>query len=106
MFQPPIAYPRVHANASICPPGCHDGFPASPLPSVSRSISAPSIFIRYTCCGPERPDVNAISLPVLGLTFGSVSIATSEEIRRKPVPSKFAMKIRQQPPDDEEYTIC
>ena len=56
-----------------CPSGCHAGFEASPSPVVSRTISVPSIFILYICCGPERPDTKTISFPVLGLTLGSTS---------------------------------
>ena len=31
MLKFPVANPRVHANAMICPSGCHDGLDASPF---------------------------------------------------------------------------
>ncbi len=44
------------------------------------------------------PKRNTISAPVFGFTFGSTSMALDEEIGRNPVPSKFAIKIRQHLP--------
>src|SRR5260370_34648056 len=108
MLKAPVAYPWVHAKAIRCPSGCHDALEASPIPGVNLSKSEPSMFIRYTCCGPERPEENTISFPVFGFTFGSTSMTLDEEIGRNPVPSKFATKIRQHlpVPAEDAYTIC
>ena len=48
MDQLPGSRPAVHAKATNCPSGCHDGFEASPRPSVKRSMSVPSKFMRYS----------------------------------------------------------
>src|SRR6266550_1924071 len=83
----PGAKPRVQEKAMIAPPGCQDGFEASPSPVESMEISVPSRFIRQICCGPDRPETNTISPGDLGLIFGSTSIFGVLEIRLRFPPS-------------------
>src|SRR5579859_7545975 len=89
----------------ICPLGCQDGLDASPSPEVSISALPPSRVIRQICCGPERPDTNTISVPVLGLTLGSTSIFRVLEMRCKWPPSRSDSKMLVKPLAEEANRI-
>ena len=91
MLNRPAAYPRVHANAMICPSGCQEGLDASPV-AWSQPFDVRPIHIHpVNLLRAGRPETNTISFPVLGLTLGSASMKLKTRSAARPLPSKFAM---------------
>src|SRR5579871_4900431 len=102
----PGSNPRVQANAINLPSDRQDGLATSPSPVVSILRSVPSSVIRQSCCLPPRPEINSISEPVLGLSFGETSIARTFDSLRNPLPSTFAIQICTHPLIAVEKRIC